>query len=145
MVRTICPSLAMRMKALGVNAAAAAPTEGPVLKPMRSPPPSAALALRNCRRERSMVMSGPFLGRVLDSLADSHISTAAADVPRHRGVDVDIDAAGFAVDCQSLWHVSLLKGFPPVGLAWGLERSDANMPFQPHRFLERGLRPRPWR
>src|SRR6266702_5483486 len=94
MVRTICPSAPMRMKALGVNAAAAAPIEGPVLKPMRSPPPSAALALRNCRRERSMVMSGPFLGRVLDSLADSHISTAAADVPRHRGVDVAIGRVG---------------------------------------------------
>src|SRR6267142_701905 len=219
MVRTICPSLPMRIKALGANAAAAAPIEGPVLKPIRSPPPSTALALRNCRRERSTVMSGPFLGRVLDSLADAHIRTAATDVSGHGGVDVaiarvgvgreqgrrghdlarlaiaalrdfqrdpglldllagwsgadgldrgdalagrgrdrrdarahwlavavhraraaqrhaaaefraghpehvaqhpqqrrvvvDIDAAGFAVDRQSLWHVSLLKGFPP--------------------------------
>src|SRR2546430_16610381 len=88
MVRTICPSAPIRMKALGVNAAAAAPIEGPVLKPMRSPPPSAALALRNCRRERSTVMSGPFLGRVFDSVADSHISAAAADVPRHGSVDI---------------------------------------------------------
>src|SRR6266704_5071105 len=94
MVRTTCPSLPMRMKALGVNAAAAAPIEGPVLKPMRSPPPSAALALRNCRRERSIVMSCPLLGRVLNSRADSHISTAAADVPRHGGVDVAIGRVG---------------------------------------------------
>src|SRR5438132_8277537 len=57
---------------------------------MRSPPPRAALALRNCRREKSTVMSGPFLGRMLDSLADSHISTAAADVPGHGGVDVAV-------------------------------------------------------
>src|SRR5207244_12389734 len=90
MVRTICPSAPIRMKALGVNAAAAAPIEGPVLKPIRSPPPSAALALRNCRRERSTVISGPFLGGVLDSLADSDIRTAATDVPRHRGVDIAI-------------------------------------------------------
>src|SRR6266513_925714 len=227
MVRTICPSPPMRMNALGVTAALAvlsAVSVAPVLKPMRSPPPSAALALRNCRRERSTVMSGAFLGGVLDSLADPDIRTAATDVPRHRGVDiavgwvgicgeqrrcghdlaglaiaalghlqldprplnlssggcgadgldrsdalagcgrdrrdarahrlaikvdraraaqseaatefraghsehiakhpeqrrvvVDIDAAGFAVDCQRMWHLSLLKGLPPVGLAW---------------------------
>src|SRR5438552_15049821 len=80
----------MRIKALGVNVAAAAPIEGPVLKPIRSPPPSAALALRNCRRERSTVMSGPLLGGVLDSLANPDVRTAAADVPRHRGVDIAI-------------------------------------------------------
>src|SRR5207247_6197037 len=141
MVRTICPSLAMRMKALGVNAAAAAPTEGPVLKPMRSPPPSAALALRNCRRERSTVMSGPFLGGVLDSLADSHIRTAAADVPRHRGVDVAIgrvglggeqrrrghDLAGLAI--AALRHLQLDPGLLNLsaggGGTDGLDRSDA--------------------
>src|SRR6267143_5646867 len=94
MVRTICPWLPMRIKALGANAAAAAPIEGPVLKPIRSPPPSAALALRNCRRERSTVMSGPFLGGVLDSLADSHIRATATDVPRHCGVDVAIGRVG---------------------------------------------------
>src|SRR3977135_1217263 len=94
MVRTICPSLPIRIKALGANAAAAAPIEGPVLKPMRSPPPSAALALRNCRRERSTVMSGPFLGGVLDSLADPDVRTTAPDVPRHCGVDVAIGRVG---------------------------------------------------
>src|SRR6266853_772751 len=97
MVRTICPSLPMRMKAFGVNAAPAAPSAewaAPVLKPIRSPPPSAALALRNCRRERSTVMSGPFLGRVFDSLADPHISAAAADVPRHGSVDIAVGRVG---------------------------------------------------
>src|SRR3989442_4433695 len=141
MVRMICPSLAMRMKALGVNAAAAAPIEGPVLKPIRSPPPSAALALRNCRRERSTVMSGPFLGRVLDSLADSHISTAAADVPGHGGVDVAVarvrlgreqrrrghDLAGLAI--AALRHLQLDPGlldlFAGGSRTDGLDRGDA--------------------
>src|SRR6266705_6708920 len=104
MVRTICPSPPMRIKALGVNAAAAAPIEGPVLKPMRSPPPSAALALRNCRRERSTVMSGPFPGRVLDSLADSHISAAAADVPRHGGVDIAVGRVGVGREQRRRGH-----------------------------------------
>src|SRR6266853_1173686 len=107
MVRTICPSLPMRIKALGVNvapavlwAASASRIERTAVKPMRRPPPTAALTLRNCRRERSTVMSGPFLGvrrtvrRVLDSLADAHISAAAADVPRHGGVDVAIGRVG---------------------------------------------------
>src|SRR5205809_790000 len=104
MVRTICPSLPMRMNALGVNAAAAAPIEGPVLKPMRSPPPSAALAFRNCRRERSTVMSGPFLGGVLDSLADPQIRTAAADVPRHRGVDIAVGWVGICGEQRRRGH-----------------------------------------
>src|SRR5438093_1992757 len=94
----------MRIKALGVNVAAAAPIEGPVLKPMRSPPPSAALALKNCRRERSTVMSGPLLGRVLDSLADSHVRPAAADVPRHGGVDVAVSRVGVGGEQRRCGH-----------------------------------------
>src|SRR2546427_13084290 len=80
------------------------------MKPIRSPPPSIALALRNWRRERSTVMSGPFLAvrrtmrRVLDSLADSHISTAAADVPRHRGVDVAVGRVGFGGEQSRRGH-----------------------------------------
>src|SRR5467141_2168293 len=107
MVRTICPSLPMRMKAFGVNAAPAAPSAewaAPVLKPMRSPPPSAALALRNCRRERSTVMSGPFLGGVPDSLADSEIRTAATDVPRHRGVDIAVARVGLGGEQRRRGH-----------------------------------------
>src|SRR5207245_11470837 len=94
MVRTICPSLPMRMNALGTNGAPEAlSAAADVLNPINIPPPSAALALRNWRRE---IMSGPFLAmrRVLDSLADSHIRTAAADVPRHRGVDIAIGRVG---------------------------------------------------
>src|SRR6266581_8056434 len=82
----------MRIKALGENVADA-PSEGPVLNPINKPPPNAALALRNSRRD---VMSSPLLAvrRVLDSLADSHISTAATDVPRHGGVDVAVGRVG---------------------------------------------------
>src|SRR6266850_2772127 len=141
MVSTICPSLPMRIKALGVNAAAAAPIEGPILKPIRSPPPSAALALRNCRRERSTVMSGPFLSGVLDSLADSDIRAAAADVSRHGGVDVAIgrvrlggeqrrrghDLAGLAI--AALRHLQLDPGLLDLlaggGGTNGLDGSDA--------------------
>src|SRR5882762_1534610 len=144
MVRTICPSAPMRMKALGVNAAPAAPSAvraAPVLKPIRSPPPSAALALRNCRRERSTLMSGPFLGGVLDSLADSHISAAPTDVPRHGGVDIAIgrvrvggeqgggghDLAGLAV--AALRHLQLDPGLLDLFAggcgAYRLDRGDA--------------------
>src|SRR5438093_11622618 len=89
MVRTICPSLPMRMKALGTNGAADALIEGPVLNPLNRPPPNATPVLRNWRRE---IISGPFLAvrRVLDSRADSHIGAAPTDVPRHGGVDIVI-------------------------------------------------------
>src|SRR5213592_4589511 len=139
MVRTICPSLPMRIKALGENVADA-PSEGPFLNPINKPPPNAALALRNSRRD---VMSSPLLAvrRVLDSLADSHISTAAADVPRHRGVDVAIsrvgvgreqrrrghDLAGLAI--AALRHLErdpgLLDLLASGGGADGLDRGDA--------------------
>src|SRR5258706_14043838 len=104
MLRTTCPSFPMRMKALGVTgglatlfAALAAPIEGPVVKPISRPPPTATLTLRKWRRDRStpsrstitrsQVISGHFLvvhrtlRRALDSLTDAHIGAAAADVP----------------------------------------------------------------
>src|SRR5882762_10303408 len=144
MVRIICPSLPMRIKALGTNGAADALIEGPVLNPINRPPPNAALVLRNWRRE---IMSAPFLGvrravrRVLDSLADSHISAAATDVPRHGGVDIAIarvglggeqrrcghDLAGLAV--AALRHLQLDPGLLDLlasgGGTNGLDRSDA--------------------
>src|SRR5260221_7391224 len=107
MVSTICPSLPMRIKALGTNGAADAPIEGPVLNPINRPPPNTALVLRNWRRE---IMSGPFLGvrrsvrRALDSLADSHISAAAADVPRHGGVDVAMGRVGLGREQRRRGH-----------------------------------------
>src|SRR2546428_5775522 len=108
---------------------------------MTRPPPSAALALRNCRRERSTLMSGPFLGGVLDSLADSDIRTAATDVPRHCGVDVAIgrvglggeqrrcghDLAGLAI--AALRHLQIDPGLLDLlaggGGTDGFDRSDA--------------------
>src|SRR6267154_1645317 len=103
MVSTICPSLPMRMKALGTNGAADALIEGPVLNPINRPPPNAALVLRNWRRE---IMSAPFLGvrRMLDSLADSHISPAATDVPRHGGVDVAVGRVGLGREQRRRGH-----------------------------------------
>src|SRR6266852_4315684 len=103
MVRTICPSLPMRIKALGTNGAPEGlSAAADVLNPINRPPPNAALALRNSRRERSM--SGPLLCRVLDSLADSHIRTAAADVPRHRGVDIAIGRVGVGREQRRRGH-----------------------------------------
>src|SRR5882672_1953135 len=107
MVSTICPSPPMRIKALGTNGAADAPIEGPVLNPIKRPPPNAALVLRNWRRE---IMSAPFLAvrrtvrRVLDSLADSHISAAATDVPRHGGVDIAIGRVGLGGEQRRRGH-----------------------------------------
>src|SRR6266852_8095342 len=107
MVRTICPSLPMRIKALGTNGAADALIEGPVLNPINRPPPNAALVLRNWRRE---IMSCPFLGvrrsvrRMLDSLADSHISAAATDVPRHGGIDIAIGRVWFGGEQRRRGH-----------------------------------------
>src|SRR5882672_3021657 len=139
MVSTICPSLPMRMNALGVNGADA-PSEGPVLNPINKPPPNAALAPRNSRRD---VMSGPLLAvrRVLDSLADSHIGAAATDVPRHGGVDIAIgrlgiggeqrrrghDLAGLAI--AALRHLELDPGLLDLSAGCcgtdGLDRGDA--------------------
>jgi hypothetical protein len=48
MVKTICPSLPMRMKALGTNGALEAlSAAADVLNPINRPPPNAALVLRN--------------------------------------------------------------------------------------------------
>src|ERR1700752_2670167 len=129
MVRTICPSPPMRMKALGVNgepatlwAASAWRIEGNTVKPMRRPPPTAAPTPRKRRRERSnpsvstrsiirlLVMSGPFLAvrraarRVLDALADSHIGAAATDVSRHGVVDIAVGRVGLGGEQRRCGH-----------------------------------------
>src|SRR6185437_8181394 len=93
-------------------AASATPTEGPVVKPMRRPPPTAALTLRKWRRERSTAspstrsttrleaMSGLLLAarytmrRALDSLTDARVGSAATDVSRHRSIDIGIRWVG---------------------------------------------------
>src|SRR6266853_2436780 len=103
MVKTICPSLPMRIKALGTNGAPEGlSAAADVLNPINRPPPNAALALRNSRREKSM--SGPLLCRVLDSLADSDIRTAATDVPRHGGVDIAVGRLGIGGEQRRRGH-----------------------------------------
>src|SRR5271155_4199057 len=119
MIRTTSPSLPIRMKALGANdtpavvsAASASPIEGRTVKPMRRPPPTAALTLRKRRRERSTpslsaistsrleFISGFLLVAchnvrgALDSFADSRIRAAATDVSGHGGVDVAVGWIG---------------------------------------------------
>src|SRR5712691_2089912 len=88
-------------------------------------------------------MSGPLLAvrRVLDSLADSHISAATTDVPRHRGIDIAIgrvgpggeqcrrghDLAGLAI--AALRHLELDPGLLDLSAdrcgTDGLDRGDA--------------------
>src|SRR5258706_3004683 len=147
MVNTTCPSLPMRMKALGTNVealSAASAMEGPILNPTSMPPPRQAPAVRNWRR---VVMSAPLLvvagtpRRVLDSVANPHISAAATDVPGHGGIDIAIggvglggeqrrcghDLAGLAV--TALRHLQLdpclLDLLAGGGRANGLDRGDA--------------------
>src|SRR6266853_3008312 len=145
MVRTICPSLPMRIKALGANGAPEGlSAAADVLNPINRPPPNAALVLRNWRRE---IMSAPFLGvrravrRVLDSLADSHISAAATDVPGHGGVDIAVcrvwfggeqrrrghDLAGLAIAAlRDLEIEPCLLNLPAGGCGTdGLDRGDS--------------------
>src|SRR5258706_886380 len=102
MTRTTCPSLSMRMKALGVNGVAAA-IAGQVLNPTNKPPPTAALVTRNWRREviSSLLLSAR---RALDSFADSHIGTAAADVPRHGGVNIAVGRVGLRGEQRRRGH-----------------------------------------
>src|SRR6266571_3642363 len=108
MVRKICPSLPMRMKALGTNGEIEAlSAAADILNPINRPPPNAALVLRNLRRE---IMLCPFLAvrravrRVLNSRADSDISTAATNVPRHGGVDIAIGRLGLGGEHRRRGH-----------------------------------------
>src|SRR5215469_14659133 len=109
----------MRTKALGlklVAALASIPIKGGgSLKASISPPPTAAPAIRNVLREssavapempsgpsRSKIMStslnrsGLSLGRLLDGLTNTEIRAAAADVARHRSIDVIVGRIGVA-------------------------------------------------
>src|SRR2546422_813823 len=119
----------MRMNAFGVNgslttfsAAPATLIERPAVNPISKPPPSAALALRKRRRERSRlsrstrpiarleVMSGPFLvtrrsmRRALDPGADARIGPAATDVSGHGIVDIAIGRVGLSGEQRRCGH-----------------------------------------
>src|SRR5262252_9022808 len=112
MVRTICPSPPMRMKALGAKpsapAASAWPSADGRLRLSIRPPPAAAPACRKARREKLFadedrlepvgreliwpgIMSASLprgLRSLLDRFANADIRAAAADVAGHRVVDV---------------------------------------------------------
>src|SRR5438309_6224029 len=110
MVSTISPSAPMRMKAFGVkvSAAPAAAAASSAVGSMRlsiRPPPVAAAACSRLRRERledrsvvtarsapalTVMIASSGLRGLLDGFADSHVGPAAADVARHRIVDVGI-------------------------------------------------------
>src|SRR5262245_58284745 len=119
MVRTTCPSLPMRMNALGtkpVESAASAswPAKGNWRQSIK-PPPAAAVERRNLRRERPIaatdsvtralsmlsvrVISASLgLRGLLDGFANAQIGSAATDVAGHGVVDVGI--GGVLVACE---------------------------------------------
>src|SRR5262249_62240326 len=111
-VGTFCRSPPMRMKGLGakVSSASASPPAKGRLRLSRKPPPAAAPASRNLRRERpfadgegsgqaawearySRIMSACLSVRLrglLDRFTNAKISPAAADVAGHCVVDIGI-------------------------------------------------------
>src|SRR6266436_6038974 len=114
MVRTICPSPSIWMKAFGAKPSAPAASASPVangrLRLSIRPPPAAAPARSNLRRERpfadgdrpvpaarearrSKIMSASLSARLcglLDRFANADIGPTAADVAGHRVVDIGI-------------------------------------------------------
>src|SRR6266436_2662862 len=114
MVRTICPSPSIWMKAFGAKPSAPAASASPVangrLRLSIRPPPAAAPARSNLRRERpfadgdrpvpaarearrSKIMSASLSARscgLLDRFANADIGPTAADVTGHRVVDIGI-------------------------------------------------------
>src|SRR5713226_238929 len=114
MIRTIFPSRPMRMNALGAkpstSAASASPFANGRLRLNSRPPPAAAPAWRNLRRERpfagsdrpgpaarelrgSTIMSASrsaWLRGLLDSFTNAKIGPTATDVAGHRGIDLGV-------------------------------------------------------
>src|SRR5271170_2350469 len=143
MIRVILPSSASRMKALGAKTLTSALATGR-RKPTTSVP--AAPAFRNWRRDsprrsrKAPMMSGiPRLlsdaGSFFDRRADADVGSAAADVARHRGINVRIvrprcrceqrcgrhDLSGLAV--TTLDDFEIEPGFLDLGA--GLGSADA--------------------
>src|SRR2546423_1861133 len=88
MISVTRPSRSIRMNALGSRAAGGAAGRS---KPSSRPPPTAALTLRNARREsRGGGGATSISGRPLDGGADARVGTAAADISRHRRIDVGV-------------------------------------------------------
>src|SRR5262249_8147225 len=102
------PVRSMRRKAFGANGASVvsvsrtSPRAGSP-NPRSKPPPTAAVAVRKRRREGEassrVVISHPLVARgLLDRRTDAEIGAAAADVARHRMVDIDIARLGVGRD-----------------------------------------------
>src|SRR5256714_10099251 len=87
MISVTRPSRSIRMNALGSKAAGGAAGRS---RPSSRPPPTAALTLRNARRDSPSWGATSISGRPLDGSADARVGAAAADIPRHRRVDVGV-------------------------------------------------------
>src|SRR6266850_940501 len=86
-ITSVTPPLrSMRMNAFGANTAADAAAAGQARSTM-SPPLTAAAALRKLRRLSRIAR---LLNGAVDRGADALVRAAAADVARHRGVDVGV-------------------------------------------------------
>src|SRR5262249_5092956 len=108
------PARSMRRKAFGANGASVvsvsrtSPRAGSP-NPSSKPPPMAAVAERKLRREGDassrVVISHPLVCRgLLDRRTDADIGAAAADVARHRSVDIDIARLGVASEQRACGH-----------------------------------------
>src|SRR5207237_338294 len=92
MISVTRPSRSMRMNALGENGEGGRAGNW---KPSSRPPPTAALTLRNSRRDTRSWRAMSACRRALDRGADAGVGTAAADVSRHRRVDVGVRRVRF--------------------------------------------------
>jgi len=94
------PSRPMRMNAFGakaggaVAAAVAAPARSPTRQPSMSPPPVAVSTTTKSRRETVCVVMVGLPSLPADCGTDARVRPAAADVARHRPVDIGV--AGWA-------------------------------------------------
>src|ERR1043166_816827 len=87
MISVTRPSRSTRIKALGSKAEGGGAGRS---KPSSRPPPTAALTLRNSRRDTPGGRTTSACRRSLDGGADAPVGAAATDVPRHRGVDIGV-------------------------------------------------------
>src|SRR5689334_7724456 len=95
------PSGAMETKVLSLASPSGwAMPLGTSEKPISRPPPAARPVRRKVRLEvsmSSMILSLHLARGLLDGLADAHVGGAAADVPRHRRVDVGVRGPGLVL------------------------------------------------
>src|SRR5262245_19601988 len=102
------PARSMRRKAFGANGASVVSVsrtspraDSP--KPSSRPPPMAAVAVRKLRRDgeasaRVVILCLLVPSGLLDRCANTRVRAAAADVARHRGIDIAIARLGVDSD-----------------------------------------------